>query len=80
MVVWLYGCMAKLTFSLDAETAAMLRKMATRLRKPQSLIVREAIARYGAEEDKLAPASMPTPCVDCHSTLPLIEVFPAGCR
>ena len=46
--------MAKLTFSLDAETVATLRKMATRLRKPQSLIVREAIARYGAEEDQLS--------------------------
>ena len=45
--------MAKLTFSLDAETVALLRKTAARLRKPQSLIVREAIARYGAEEDKL---------------------------
>jgi hypothetical protein len=46
--------MPKLTFSLDAETVATLRKTAARLRKPQSLIVREAIARYGAEEDQLS--------------------------
>ncbi|HYS25406.1 MAG TPA: ribbon-helix-helix protein, CopG family [Vicinamibacterales bacterium] len=46
--------MAKLTFSLDEETVAKLRKTAARLRKPQSMVVREAIARYAAEEDKLS--------------------------
>ena len=46
--------MAKLTFSLDAETVATLRKMAARLRKPQSLIVREAVAKYAAAEDELS--------------------------
>jgi metal-responsive CopG/Arc/MetJ family transcriptional regulator len=46
--------MAKLTFSLDEETVATLRKTAERLRKPQSMVVREAIARYAAEEDKLS--------------------------
>ena len=46
--------MAKLTFSLDEETVEKLRKTATRLRKPQSMVVREAIARYAADEDKLS--------------------------
>jgi DNA helicase HerA-like ATPase len=46
--------MAKLTFSLDEATVEKLRKTATRLRKPQSMVVREAIARYAAEEDKLS--------------------------
>ena len=46
--------MAKLTFSLDEATVEKLRKTAVRLRKPQSMVVREAIARYAAEEDKLS--------------------------
>jgi hypothetical protein len=46
--------MAKLTFSLDDATVETLRKTAYRLRKPQSLVVREAIARYAAEEDRLS--------------------------
>ena len=45
--------MAKVTFSLDDATVETLRKTATRLRKPQSLVVREAIAHYAAQEDRL---------------------------
>jgi hypothetical protein len=41
--------MAKVTFSLDDETVRQLRRIADRTRKPQSLIVREAIAHYAAE-------------------------------
>lgn len=48
--------MAKLTFSLDDETVEVLRKTAERVRKPQSLIVREAIAQYAAREDMLSEA------------------------
>jgi hypothetical protein len=40
--------MVKLTFTVDDETARRLRKLAERSRKPQSLIVREAIAHYEA--------------------------------
>lgn len=47
--------MAKLTFSLDDDTVATLRRTAERLRKPQSLVVREAIAHYAEREDKLSP-------------------------
>jgi len=40
--------MVKLTFSVDEETARTLRSTAERLRKPQRLIVREAVAEYAA--------------------------------
>jgi predicted transcriptional regulator len=48
--------MPKLTFSLDDETVAALRKAAERSRKPQSLIVREAIAEYTARDERLSAA------------------------
>ena len=48
--------MVKLTFSLDDETVQALRKAAERTRKPQSLIVREAIAQYAAREEMLSDA------------------------
>lgn len=48
--------MPKLTFSLDEETVAVLRKTAERTRKPQSLVVREAIAHYASREDVLPDA------------------------
>lgn len=48
--------MPKLTFSLDAETVETLRKAAARTGKPQSLIVREAVAHYAAQEDRLTDA------------------------
>ncbi len=48
--------MPKLTFSLDAETVQSLRRAADRSRKPQSLIVREAIAQYAGREDLLSEA------------------------
>ena len=46
--------MVKLTFSLDDETVGTLRRTAARLRKPQSAVVREAIAHYAAREDMLS--------------------------
>ena len=45
--------MPKLTFSLDEGTVQLLRRVAEQKRKAQSLIVREAIAEYGAREEKL---------------------------
>ena len=44
----------KLTFSLDDETVAALKKAAQRLGKPQSLIVREAIAEFTTKEERLS--------------------------
>jgi predicted DNA-binding protein len=46
--------MPKLTFSLDDQTVEALRKVAERTRKPQSLIVREAIAEYTSREERLS--------------------------
>jgi hypothetical protein len=46
--------MPKVTFSLDEESVQTLRRVAERSRKPQSLIVREAIAQYAEREDVLS--------------------------
>lgn len=48
--------MAKLTFSLDEDTVRTLRRVAEQKRKPQSLVVREAIVEYAAREDRLSDA------------------------
>jgi predicted transcriptional regulator len=47
---------SKVTFTLDDETVRQIRKLAERSRKPQSLVVREAVAHYAARDQKLAPA------------------------
>ena len=46
--------MPKVTFSLDDETVEALRTAAARLGKPQSLIVREAVAEYTSREERLS--------------------------
>ena len=46
---------AKVTCTLDEETVRQIRRLAERSRKPQSVIVREAIAYYAAREEKLSP-------------------------
>jgi hypothetical protein len=46
--------MVKVTFSLDDETVAALRRTAERLGKAQSLVVREAVAEYAARADRLS--------------------------
>lgn len=43
----------KVTFTLDDETVARLRRTAARLAKPQSQVVREAIREYDARGGKL---------------------------
>ena len=43
----------KVTFTLDDETIAQIRRLAGRARRPQSAIVREAVAHYAAREDTL---------------------------
>ena len=45
--------MAKATFVLDDETMREIRSLALRKRKPQSHVVREAIALYARQEDRL---------------------------
>jgi predicted transcriptional regulator len=52
-----YGSMAymvKVTFSLDDETVERLRRTASRLAKPQSYVVREAIREYERRSAKLS--------------------------
>jgi predicted transcriptional regulator len=46
--------MARVTFSLDDATVARLRQTAARLGKPQSLVVREAVAEYAERADRLS--------------------------
>ena len=46
--------MVKVTFTLDEATVAALRQSAARLAKPQSLVVREAIADYAARAGRLS--------------------------
>jgi hypothetical protein len=46
--------MLELTFSLDEKSVQTLRRVAERTRKPQSLVVREAIAQYAEREDVLS--------------------------
>jgi metal-responsive CopG/Arc/MetJ family transcriptional regulator len=47
------AAMVKVTFTLDDDTVATIRTIAERKRKPQSQIVRDAVAAYGQQEDKL---------------------------
>jgi hypothetical protein len=46
--------MARVTFSLTADTVAEIRRTAARLRKPQSHVVRDAVAEYAARSDRLS--------------------------
>jgi predicted transcriptional regulator len=48
--------MVKVTFTLDDDTVRRLRETAQRLRKPQSLVVREAVAEYAAAAGRLSEA------------------------
>ncbi len=46
--------MVKVTFTLDDQTVERLRRTASRLAKPQSYVVREAIREYEARSTKLS--------------------------
>ena len=46
--------MARATFSLDEATITQIRRPAERLRKPQSHVVRDAVADYAARADRLS--------------------------
>ena len=48
--------MAKVTYSLDDATVRRVRRAAERLGKPQSHVVREAVAEYDARTDRLSEA------------------------
>ena len=46
--------MVKVTFTVDAESVAALRRLARRLQKPQSAVIREAIAFYEPHAGQLS--------------------------
>lgn len=46
--------MVKVTFTVDEATARTLKATAERLNKPQSLVVREAVAEYAARSEQLS--------------------------
>jgi hypothetical protein len=46
--------MARITFSLNEATVAQIRQTAARLRKPQSHVVRDAVADYATRTDRLS--------------------------
>ena len=46
--------MARATFSLDEATITQIRRTAERLRKPQSHVVRDAVADYAALAGRLS--------------------------
>ena len=48
--------MVKVTYSLDDATVRRIRRTAERLGKPQSHVVREAVAAYDARTDRLSEA------------------------
>lgn len=53
--LWYYSLvMARATFSLDDDTIAEIRRTAIRLRKPQSHVVRDAVADYAMRTDRLS--------------------------
>ena len=53
MVVWSH--MVKMTFTVDDDTADSLRRMAGRLKRPQSQVLREAIRYYEPHAGLLSP-------------------------
>jgi predicted transcriptional regulator len=54
MVVW--AGMVKMTFTLDDTTIETLKRIAKRLQKPQSFILREAICHYEPHAGQLSKA------------------------
>ena len=46
--------MVKVTYSLDDATVRRIRRTAERLGRPQSQVVREAVAEYDARTDRLS--------------------------
>ena len=46
--------MARATFSLDEATITEVRRLSERMRKPQSQVIREAVADYAERADRLS--------------------------
>ena len=50
--------MAKVTYTLDDRTVDLLKRTAAQQRKPQSQVVREAIAEYAARAERLSESEL----------------------
>jgi hypothetical protein len=68
----------KMTFSLDEETVARLKTTAARLRKPQSQVVREAVAEYAAHVGRLSESERVALLRTFDRLLPEVPARPAA--
>ena len=69
--------MVKVTFTLDDETVATLRRSAERLGKPQSAVVREAIADHADRIGRLSEAERRAMLTAFDELVPRIPARPA---
>ncbi|HSK11478.1 MAG TPA: ribbon-helix-helix domain-containing protein [Vicinamibacterales bacterium] len=67
----------RVTFSLDEETVNRLRAVAERVRKPQSQVVREAVAEYAARADRLSDSERAALLRTFDRVVPAIPARPA---
>jgi hypothetical protein len=68
----------KLTFSLDEDTVHRLRATAGRLRKPQSQVVREAVAEYAARVGRLSDGERAAMLRTFDRVVPIVPKRPAA--
>jgi len=68
----------RVTFSLDAETVRRLRTAAERLRKPQSQVVREAVAEYADRIGRLSDGERLALLRTFDRLVPALPARPAG--
>jgi predicted DNA-binding protein len=69
--------MVKVTFTLDDDTVARLRRVSSRLARPQSQIVREAIRDYDERSDQLTEEEKRRLLETFDRLVPLIKGRPA---
>jgi hypothetical protein len=70
--------MVKVTFTLDDATVAQLRRAAERLAKPQSQVVREAVADYAMRVGRLSERERLRLLDEFDALVPRIPSRPAG--
>jgi len=68
----------KVTFSLDDDTVRRLRTAAERLRKPQSQVVREAVAEYADRIGRLSDGERLSLLRTFDRLVPALPSRPAG--
>ena len=70
--------MVKITFSVDDETVRTLKYTSERLKKPQSMVVREAVAEYAARAGQLTDAERRRMLRELDAIIELPPSRPAG--